>query len=66
MVKSVVTEALTNISPVFSFYMGVVIFMIESGTGEHHRMFSMMGLSFQVPIHEFRAIITIETLDGEG
>lgn len=48
--ESLVTEELPDMGPVFVFDVGIVVFVIGSGSGEGHRLFSFGQVSHQVPI----------------
>ena len=52
-------------SPVFLFYMGIVIFVIGSASGELDGLFSFGKVPLEVIVEELTAVITIEAEDGE-
>ena len=53
-------------SPVFLFYVGIVIFVIGSASGELDGLFSFGKVSEEMIVEELPSIITIEAEDGEG
>ena len=51
--------------PVFLFYMGVVVFVISSASGELDGSFSVDEISEEVIVKELAAVITIKAEEGE-
>jgi len=52
--------------PVFLFYVGVIVFVIGSASGELDGVFSVGEMSEEVMVEEFGAVIAIEAEQGEG
>jgi len=52
--------------PVFLFYVGVVVFVIGSASGEVDGVFSVGEMSQEVMVEELGAVIAIEAEQGEG
>ena len=52
-------------SPVFLFYMGIVVFVIGSASGELDGLFSFDKVPLEVIVEELTSIITIEAEDGK-
>lgn len=52
--------------PVFLFYVGVIVFVIGTASGELDGVFSVGEVSQEVVVEEFGAVIAIEAEQGEG
>ena len=61
-----VSEPLADVSPVFLFDMGVVIFVVDSGARKLDRAGSLYKMFQEVMVQELRAIIRIKAQQGEG
>ena len=60
-----VAEPLSDMGPVFLFYVSVIIFVVGSASGELDGLFSLGKVSEEVVIEEFRSVVTIEAKQGE-
>jgi len=52
--------------PVFLFYMGVIVFVVGSASGELDGLFSFGKVSLEVIVEELSTIVAIETEDWKG
>ena len=53
-------------SPVFLFYVGVIVFMIGTASGELDGAVSVGKMSHQVVVEELGAVIAVEAEEGKG
>jgi hypothetical protein len=65
-IEALVSEPLADMSPVFLFDMGVVIFVIGAAAGEVDGLFSLGEVSEEVVVEEFGAVIAVEAEEGKG
>ena len=55
-----VAKPLADMGPVFLFYVGVIIFMIGTASGELDGLFSLGKMFEEVVIEELGSVVTIE------
>ena len=65
-VEAVVSEQLPDIAPVFLFDMGIVVFLVGSGSGELDSWLMVGEVPQQVMVEELGAVVTIESFEFKG
>jgi len=63
--QPVITEPLTDMRPVFLFYMGVVILMVWSAPGKLDRFDFIAEVFNEVMINELSAVIAVKSFQWE-
>ena len=63
-VVTVPAQELTHMGPVFLFDMSIVVFLVGSATSELDVF--LMAISPEVMVNEFRAVVGVYGLEGEG
>lgn len=65
-IESVVSEELSDTTPVFLFDVGVVVFLVGSRSGEFDFRFVVGEVSEEMIVEELGAVVTVEAFEGEG
>ena len=64
-IDAVVADPLADMSPVFLFDMGVVLFVVRAAAGELDGLFSVGEVAEEVVVEEFGSVIGVEAEEGE-
>ena len=63
--KAAIGKPLPDLSPVFLFDVGVVIFFVRPGAGELDRVLSVLEVTNKMPVEKLRAIVAVKSEDRE-
>ena len=63
--KAVIGKPLADLSPVFLFDVGVVIFFVRAGSRELDRVLTILEVANKVPIEKLGAVVAVKAEDRE-